>query len=270
MRDKGQYTHKLAETLDRGDEGRGVRKGVPVPGPAGVLSPEDLSPMKPGIAEPGYWIHDAVLSPYECEALVRELASPGVARGRAGARHLMAHPAVAEAARDPRLMEIARSTLGEQVMPFRATLFEKMAEGANWLVVWHQDTALPLEEHVPGGEWGPWSRKAGVLYAHAPTWALSRVVALRLHLDDSTAENGPLRVIPGSHTLGVLSDVEVAAYARTREPVDCVAHRGGVVAMRPLVIHASSKARGPEPRRVLHVEYADALDLAPGIRLAVT
>jgi hypothetical protein len=39
--------------------------------------------------------------------------------------------------------------------------------------------------------------------------------------------------------------------------------------MRPLLIHASSKARNNEPRRVLHIEYADSLDLAPGIRLAI-
>jgi hypothetical protein len=39
--------------------------------------------------------------------------------------------------------------------------------------------------------------------------------------------------------------------------------------MRPLLIHSSGKARTDAPRRVLHIEYADSLDLAPGIRLAV-
>jgi hypothetical protein len=39
--------------------------------------------------------------------------------------------------------------------------------------------------------------------------------------------------------------------------------------MRPLLIHASSKARVDEPRRVLHIEYADSLDLGNGIRLAM-
>ena len=45
--------------------------------------------------------------------------------------------------------------------------------------------------------------------------------------------------------------------------------RGGVLAMRPLLVHSSSKARANEPRRVLHLEYADALDLWPGLRLAI-
>jgi ectoine hydroxylase-related dioxygenase (phytanoyl-CoA dioxygenase family) len=35
------------------------------------------------------------------------------------------------------------------------------------------------------------------------------VIALRIHLDGSTAANGPLWVLPGSHRDGVLSDLEV-------------------------------------------------------------
>jgi Phytanoyl-CoA dioxygenase (PhyH) len=36
-------------------------------------------------------------------------------------------------------------------------------------------------------------------YAHAPTNALNQVVALRVSFDDSTVENGPLRVLPPTH-----------------------------------------------------------------------
>ena len=111
--------------------------------------------------------------------------------------------------------------------------------------------------------------EGGVIYAHAPSWALSRVVALRVHLDASTCENGPLRVVPGSHLNGVCSDADVLDVANSRDEVECPAPRGGVLAMRPLLIHSSSKCLSDEPRRVLHIEYADSLDLAPGINLAV-
>jgi ectoine hydroxylase-related dioxygenase (phytanoyl-CoA dioxygenase family) len=90
-----------------------------------------------------------------------------------------------------------------------------------------------------------------------------------VHLDASISDNGPLRVIPGSHAAGVLTDDEVSDYVRTRDGIECVVPRGGVLAMRPLLIHASSKARVEDPRRVLHIEYTDALELEPGIRLAV-
>jgi ectoine hydroxylase-related dioxygenase (phytanoyl-CoA dioxygenase family) len=180
----------------------------------------------------------------------------------------MSIPAIMGAAKDKRLIRIARRWLGDGAIPFRATLFEKSAR-ANWLVVWHQDTALPLESRNDSAEWGPWSLKAGILYAHAPAWALSRVLALRISLDASTGDNGPLRVIPGSHQAGVLSDDEILDLARTQETVEALVPRGGVLAMSPLIVHSSSKARGDGPRRVLHVEYADALDLGPGLRLAI-
>ena len=189
-------------------------------------------------------------------------------RGRAGARHLMSNPAIKATAFEKRLLEIASHFLGDEAVPYRATLFEKSGK-ANWLVVWHQDTALPLASVNDFPEWGPWSRKAGVIYAHAPTWALSRTVALRVHLDASTSDNGPLRIIPGSHAAGVLSDEAVFEIARRQEHLDCIVPRGGVLAMRPLLIHSSSKSKGSLPRRVLHIEYADSLDLGHTIRLAI-
>lgn len=220
-------------------------------------------------AEAGYAIIPDVFSAAECQALL--LALEGSAAGRAGARHLMVNPAVRLVASDARLVEVARQALGSgAAVPFRATLFHKSSK-ANWLISWHQDTALPLARKFDGPEWGPWSRKAGVWYAHAPEWALKRVLALRVHLDASTHENGPLRVIPQTHH-ALLRDDEVEALVaeRAESAVECVVGEGGVIAMRPLVIHASSKIVNDRPRRVLHIEYAAAepdLKLREGIEL---
>jgi ectoine hydroxylase-related dioxygenase (phytanoyl-CoA dioxygenase family) len=216
----------------------------------------------------GYWITEKVISPEECDALASELSQHTYSRGRAGARHLMSNNNVVALASDARLLQIARLALRGSAVPYRATLFEKSGR-ANWLVVWHQDTALPIESPFESEGWGPWSTKAGIHYAHAPTWALSRIVALRIHLDSSTSENGPLRVIAGSHLEGVMSDEQVYEMARARKPVECNVGRGGVLAMRPLLIHSSSKGRSGELRRVVHIEYADSLELRSGIRLAV-
>ena len=145
------------------------------------------------MTDPGFRIVDGVLDPAETSDLLRTLEASPLPSGRAGARHLMKHPAVAGVANDPRLLAIARAFVGPSTVPYRATLFDK-SNARNWLVPWHQDTALPLQERrdVPG--WGPWSTKSGITYAHAPATALSRAVALRLHFDDSRADNGPLRV----------------------------------------------------------------------------
>jgi ectoine hydroxylase-related dioxygenase (phytanoyl-CoA dioxygenase family) len=164
------------------------------------------------------------------------------------------------------LLAIAADVLRCEPVPFSATLFDKSAD-ANWLVVWHQDTALPLVERRDVFGWGPWSEKAGVIYAHAPAAALSTVVALRVHLDDSTSDNGPLRVLPGAHTHGVLSDAEIHEAARHIEPVTCTVERGGVIVMRPLLVHASSKVTATASRRVLHFEYAATDKFEDGLRL---
>jgi len=180
----------------------------------------------------------------------------------------MSVPVVAELAKDVRLTDLARVWLGSRAIPFRATLFEKSSV-TNWLIPWHQDTALPLTKRFDLAGWGPWSEKAGSIYAHAPAWALSRVIALRVHLDASDPDNGPLRVVPDSHVTGVLNDQAVMELVSTSGHLECCVPRGGVIAMRPLIIHSSSKAKTGKSRRVLHIEYADSLDLSDSVRLAV-
>jgi len=218
--------------------------------------------------DPGYSIIEGVLSSQECDTLADALAGGDGLKARAGARNLMSDPKIAALAAAPRLVQLASAALGREAVPYRATLFAKGGR-VNWLVAWHQDTTLPLTCRTPSDEWGPWSTKAGVFYAHAPAWALERVVALRIHLDASTPENGPLRVLPGSHCAGVLAHEQILAMARRHEAIECIVGRGGVVAMRPLLIHASSKARLGHPRRVIHIEYAECLDVGAGLRLAI-
>jgi Phytanoyl-CoA dioxygenase (PhyH) len=216
----------------------------------------------------GHAILQEVFERREMLRVADALDEAPIGRTKAGARHVLSVPVVRELAGDSRLLEIAASFVGAIPVPFRATLFDK-SPASNWLVVWHQDTALPLRARVNDVSWGPWSVKAGVLYAHAPAPALATVLALRVHLDDSTAANGPLRLLPGTHLQGVLSDQAIERLSRNVTPVDCVAPSGGVIAMRPLTIHASSKASDGKRRRVLHIEYAASVHLGSGIELAV-
>src|SRR5436190_23373025 len=168
------------------------------------------------------------------ERLIRDLEGSPLRRSKAGVRHALHHEAIRNFAADPRLLSIAREILGNEATAFRATLFDKSPQ-ANWLVVWHQDTALPLRERRDAPGWGPWSVKDGIAYAHAPASALSKVLAIRLHLDDSTKDNGSLRVLMGTHNRGVLTDDTLHELSQQIAPVDCVAASGGIVAMRPLL-----------------------------------
>lgn len=228
-----------------------------------VVTPEFLA-----FRNNGYWIEHDVFSTSEIDLLTDNLTQSPPRSRRGGRRHLMQSPAVRAFANDRRLLEIAVGLTGNEMIPYKATLFEK-TEQANWLVAFHQDTALPIEVLSSNEGWDSKSVKIGTTYVHAPTEALTRILALRIHLDDSTLFNGPLRVIPGSHQKHWLTDEEFGIAAKTNGLVECTTNRGGVIAMRPLIIHASSKAMNSEPRRVLHIEYAESLDLLPGVRLAI-
>jgi len=88
------------------------------------------------------------------------------------------------------------------------------------------------------------------------------MLTVRLHLDDCGTENGPLRVLPGTHLSGWLDAEAIDRLKREISEQVCCVPRGGAVLMRPLLLHASSKAEMPTRRRVLHLEFA--ADELPG------
>ncbi len=220
------------------------------------------------VQQRGFAIIPNVVPESDIARVIQELAANPLPRGRAGSRHAMRHPSIVELARGPRLIELAEDILGSEAIPFRATLFDKSPR-SNWLVAWHQDKALPLRKRQDVIGWGPWSVKDGVIYAQAPGRFLRQVLALRLHFDDSTLENGPLRVLPGTHLVDILDDAAIHQFAADSSAFDCLVPKGGVLAMRPLILHASSKSRTEHPRRVLHIEYAPSLVLQGGLELAI-
>jgi hypothetical protein len=69
--------------------------------------------------------------------------------------------------------------------------------------------------------------------------------------------------------MGVLTDEAIEKLAAEIKPVDCLVPAGGIVAMRPLIVHASSKSVIETPRRVLHIEYAARMAIANCLELAV-
>jgi hypothetical protein len=93
----------------------------------------------------GFAISPHGLAPPEVMRLLEDCDELMGRRSRAGIRHALGHPPIRNLAHDRRLLGVAQEILGRDAFPFRATLFDK-SQDANWLVVWHQDTALPLRE----------------------------------------------------------------------------------------------------------------------------
>ena len=189
-------------------------------------------------------------------------------RGKAGATYAVRRlceivPAVRVLSTSREIRALVEPFLGPSARVVRSLLFDKNPE-ANWKVPWHQDLTIAVKERRDVEGFGPWSVKADVVHVQPPASVLAEMMTVRLHLDDCGPGNGPLRVLPGSHRMGVL-DAAAIADARNRiAEATCAVGAGGVVLMRPLLLHASSPATVAGHRRVVHLEFA-AADLPGGL-----
>lgn len=190
----------------------------------------------------------------------------------AGVRHVLRRsPTFAEFAASGALAELVAPILGDREFIVRSLLFDKTPQ-ANWDVPWHQDTTIAVAQRAEVAGFGPWSIKDGSPHVRPPAGVLAGMLAVRINIDASGDDNGPLLVAPGSHLSGVRGDVrDITAFEAAK--VACVTEAGGAVLMRPLLFHASRKALRPSHRRVLHLEYAahdlpHPLEWAPDIASA--
>lgn len=181
-------------------------------------------------------------------------------------RNLLELAEVRRLAESQSLRPLVETVLGPSACVVRALLFDKVP-GANWHVGWHQDLIIPVQERTDVPGFGPWTVKAGQPHVKPPTEVLTKMLTLRVHLDDAPLENGPLKLIPGSHRHGELEANEVKQRIEERLPFVAACARGSVLAMRPLTLHASSPADQVSHRRVLHLEYAGGA-LPSGLRWA--
>lgn len=144
-------------------------------------------------------------------------------------------------------------TISPGVVAVRAILFDKTGD-ANWTVPWHQDRSIAVATRIDVEGFGPWSKKAGIVHVQPPVSVLEGMVTLRFSLDACGLDNGPLRTIAATHR-SILTATEVVTTVRDHPESICTTKAGGVVIMRPLILHASSPAKVAGHRRVLHVEF---------------
>jgi hypothetical protein len=223
------------------------------------------------LSHAGYTLLPAVLTPAEVEAArlacASVLAGPDAApsvlvRGDApplGARNLLRlWPGATALARRPALADPLLRVLGPRGGLVRGLYFDK-PPGSDWALPWHRDQTIAVRRHGPPGRFTKPTRKAGVPHVEAPPEILASMVTSRLHLDPMHDANGPLRVMPGSHTSS-----GAAGPATPDVTLRCQA--GDVLLMRPLLLHASVHCvpdyRGH--RRVVHLEFAPSPDLPDG------
>lgn len=159
---------------------------------------------------------------------------------------------------------IAAHAIGRCSRPVRAVLFDK-TPGTNWSLAWHQDRTICVAERRSVDGFGPWTIKAGRHHVTPPFALLTRMVTLRIHLDDVPASNAPLLVAPGSHLDGMITIDAIEEVVRRRGIAQCLAKAGDVWLYSTPIVHASEAATEPSHRRVLQIDFA-AEELPGGLR----
>ncbi len=198
----------------------------------------------------GFVLLPGVVSDEHCRDILARLAARGPG---AGTHSLLAEDwcaGLAMALRDT--LDLGAALTGS--LAVQCTYFEK-SPGGSWLEPLRPGPGIPVRERVADARLDGWLEKDGMLFVRPPAEILDELTVVRLHLDDATSDNGALRVIPGSHRLGPLNPEQLHDYREVHGEVVCATPRGGVLAMKPLLLHASSRATVPRPRRVLHYLY---------------
>ena len=180
-----------------------------------------------------------------------------------GIRNILNIPSIRALANCDCIRKLVEPILGKQAIPVRGILFDKTPT-ANWKVAWHQDLTIAVREKIDVSGFNAWSVKAGIVCVQPPVFVMENILTIRLHLDDTSETNGALKVLPSSHCHGRMSVEEIQAWKQKAIAVTCNVPRGGVLVMRPLLLHASSVALNPSSRRVLHLEYS-AIALPRGL-----
>jgi ectoine hydroxylase-related dioxygenase (phytanoyl-CoA dioxygenase family) len=203
---------------------------------------------------------DAIL-----EQLTRALADSAAIRGGQGtvvaARNVLsAWPAAGGVWRQSPLPDVLHTLLGRDYGLVRVLFFDKPPD-QTWALPWHKDLTIAVRDNrLPSRHFHKPTTKAGVPHVEASQDVLEGIVTVRLHLDDVTEENGPLKVIPGSHQSGKLLGPGGTA------PQSILTGRGDVLLMWPLLAHCSSRSHSGtrRHRRILHLEFAASAWLPDG------
>ena len=161
------------------------------------------------------------------------------------------HKAFHEAAFHPKILDAVENLIGPDIQLHHSKLNLKPPASPEARFEWHQD--YPFFPHTNYD-----------------------LIAVLVHIDEATEENGCLRIIPGIHRVGPrlhrfakdgafssqLEDRSVVADEAKVVNVPCPA--GGVEMHHCNMLHSSTANRGTTPRSVLIFQYRAAHNVAMG------
>lgn len=163
-------------------------------------------------------------------------------------------PGVFELLMNENLKAILNEIMGHDYFVVKSIYFDK-PETSNWYVAYHQDLTISVDKKITLAGYGPWTVKQNQFAVQPPLDILKNIYTLRIHLDDTDENNGALKVIPGSHLKDIYRP-ETIDHTIENEVI-CNVEKGGVMIMKPLLLHSSSRTTNNKKRRVIHIELSN-------------
>lgn len=133
----------------------------------------------------GFAVIENCYSPFECDRIISQIDTIT----GAGSRCLLDNEWCQTLAATLKRRIVSTVPEIESLIAVQCTFFNKSFSN-NWFVAFHQDRSIPVASTVSARDLSGWSRKESMTFVHGPDELLARMVALRLHVDDSTPDNG--------------------------------------------------------------------------------
>ncbi|ABG60829.1 phytanoyl-CoA dioxygenase family protein [Cytophaga hutchinsonii] len=152
------------------------------------------------------------------------------------------------------LKKVGAELFGTDFFTVKSIYFDK-PETSNWYVAYHQDLTISVDTKIDLAGFGPWTVKQNQFAVQPPLEILKNIFTIRIHLDDTNEENGALKVVPGSHAKNIYRP-ETIDWSVEKE-ISCNVKKGGIMIMKPLLLHSSGRTTNNKKRRVIHIEFSN-------------
>lgn len=217
--------------------------------------------IKQEIRDDGFAVVDAVYSAGEIASLIKHIeaadqSGPAFRSTKdlfAIRNFLTMVPGISDIVFNEKLKTLILEIFGHGYFIIKSIYFDKPQQ-SNWFVAYHQDLMISVNQKSEIEGYGPWTAKPGQVAVLPPVSILEDNFTLRVHLDKTEEYNGALKVIPGSHCKQVYRP-ETIDWNIEREVIANV-DEGGVMIMKPLLLHASGRSTNSHKRRVIHIEFS--------------
>lgn len=224
-------------------------------------STDEYTKMQEALLQNGFLICDDIFSEAETDDLIKIISqaagsTPAFRKSAdlfAIRRFLKEVPGCVDKIFPDSFKRLLSNIAGNNYFVVKSIYFDKPGN-SNWFVAYHQDLTIAVDKKLESENFINWTTKHDEFAVQPPLNILQDNFTVRIHLDNTNEQNGALKVIPASHLKGIYRPEAIGLNAA--QEIVCNVKKGGIMFMKPLLLHASGRTVNNKERRVIHVEFS--------------